>query len=353
MDMVHLTIDGVKVEVQKGSTILEAARKAGSDVPTLCYCEGLKPDGACRICVVEVEGAPNLICSCSTAAGEGMTVYTESPRVVGARRTILNLMWANHSYNCLTCEKAGSCKLQDYSYRYGLTDEDIKVYENSAKRQGIDDSAQFFEYDQGKCILCGKCVRVCSEASVVSAIGRSLRGSVTHLGPPLGKLLTDSECVSCGNCVSNCPTGALSAKKAEKYREWEVKRTDTTCTYCGVGCQLQLLAKGDRIVGVEPVNGPSNEGLLCVKGKFGYNFINHADRLKTPLVKKNGRFEEVTWDEALKLVAGKLSDVRKRSGADAVAGLSSARCTNEENYLFQKLMRAVVGTNNVDHCARL
>ncbi|NSW92542.1 MAG: (2Fe-2S)-binding protein, partial [Firmicutes bacterium] len=234
MNMVNLKIDGVEVQVQKGMTILEAANQAGINIPNLCYCEGLKPDGACRICVVEVEKANGLVCSCSTAAGEGMVVYTESPRIVEARRTILSLIWANHPYNCLTCEKAGNCKLQDYSYRYGITDEDIEVYADTGKRQGLDDSGKFYVYDRSKCILCGKCVRVCAEASVVSAIGRSDRGSKTRITPPFGRPLEDSECVSCGNCVSYCPTGALSAKKPVKYREWEVKRVDTTCTYCGV-----------------------------------------------------------------------------------------------------------------------
>jgi len=353
MKMISLTIDGISVQVPDGTTILDAAASLGIDVPTFCHDPRLRPDGACRICVVEVEKARSLVTSCSTPVGEGMVVYTDSPSVVEARKEILRLMWANHPYNCLTCEKAGNCKLQDYSYRYGITDEDIQLFAGEKKKHEIDDSNKFYISDQNKCILCGKCVRICGELQCTNAIGRSDRGFTTHITPPFEIKLETSECVSCGNCVSYCPTGALSAKKPVKYREWEVKRVDTTCTYCGVGCQLQLLVKDNRVVGVEPVNGPANEGLLCVKGKFGYNFINHPDRLKTPLIKKDGKFEEASWAEALELVAEKLSETRDKYGPDAVAGLSSARCTNEENYLFQKLMRGAVGTNNVDHCARL
>jgi NADH-quinone oxidoreductase subunit G len=353
MNMINLTIDGIKTQVPEGTTILKAATDLGIDIPTLCYDPRLRPDGACRMCVVEVERARSLVTSCSTPVGEGMVVYTESPSVVAARKEILRLMWANHPYNCLTCEKAGNCKLQDYSYRYGITDEDIYYFQGEKRKREIDDSNKFYDYDPNKCILCGKCVRICSELQCMDAIGRSARGFDTHITPPFEAILGDSDCVSCGNCVSYCPTGALSPKKSVKYREWEVKRVNTTCAYCGVGCQLQLLVKDGRVVGVEPADGPSNIGLLCVKGKFGYNFINHPDRLTKPLIKKDGRFEETSWEEALSLVAEKLAYTRDNFGADAVAGLSSARCTNEENYLFQKLLRAVVGTNNVDHCARL
>ncbi len=353
MKMVNLTIDGIQVQVPQGKTILQAAQSIGIDIPTLCYDPRLRPDGACRMCVVEVEKARTLVCSCSTPAAEGMVVYTESPRVVEARKEILRLLWANHPYNCLTCEKAGNCKLQDYSYRYDITDEDIQSFEGARREIPVDETNEFYTYDPSKCILCGKCVRVCSQLSVVDAIGKSGRGFATHITPPFEQVLNKSLCVSCGNCVSNCPTGALTAKKDVKYREWEVEKVATTCTYCGVGCQLDLVVKDNKVVGVEPVDGPANDGLLCVKGKFGYKFINHPDRLKKPLIKKDGQFEEVTWDEALAYVAGKLKESKEKYGADAVAGLSSARCTNEENYLFQKLMRAVVGNNNVDHCARL
>lgn len=353
VNMVKLTIDGIEVKVPQGQTILQAAQSLGIDIPTLCYDPRLTADGACRMCIVEVERARTLVCSCSTPAGEGMVVYTESPRVVEARKEVLRLIWANHPYNCLTCEKAGNCKLQDYSYRYDIMDEDIAVFAGERRELEIDDSNKFYDYDPNKCILCGKCVRVCSQLSCIDAIGRSGRGFPTHITPPFEQILDDSACVSCGNCVSNCPVGALTPKKDVKFREWEVERVNTTCSYCGVGCQLELLVKDQKVVGAEPVDGPSNNGLLCVKGKFGYKFINHPDRLTTPLIKKDGQFEEATWDEALALVADKLSKTKKDFGADAVAGLSSARCTNEENYLFQKLMRAVVGTNNVDHCARL
>lgn len=353
MNTVNLTIDGLDVRVPEGTTILEAAKKLGIEIPTFCYDPRLKPDGSCRICVVEIVGAKNLVSSCSTPAADGMVVYTESPKVVEARKELLRLIWSTHPYDCLTCEKAGNCKLQDYSYRYDIKDEDIELFKGYAKKSNIDDSNKFYITDRNKCIICGKCVRICSELQCTNAIGRSGRGFSVHITPPFEASLEESECVSCGNCVSYCPTGALVPKKPAKYREWEVERVKTTCGYCGVGCQLCLLVKDDRVVGVEPYSGTPNDGLLCAKGKFGFGFINHHDRLKTPLIKKNGRFEEVSWEEAIKFVADRLTEIRDRFGPDAIAGLSSARCTNEENYLFQKFMRAVIGTNNVDHCARL
>ncbi|NTW72890.1 MAG: formate dehydrogenase subunit alpha, partial [Eubacteriaceae bacterium] len=335
------------------STVLDAARKLNIEVPTMCHHELLDPSqGAnCRMCLVEVQGARALSPSCALPATEGMIVSTDSDRVKSARKTVLELMISKHPLDCLTCDKTGACKLQDYCYEYDVKD---TVFRNKDQEiYPIDDTNKFYYYDRNKCILCGKCTRVCGELQQTHAITMSGRGFDTHVAAPFDDRLSESACVSCGNCVSVCPVGALVPKRHDKFRIWEVEKVKTTCPYCGVGCQMNLLVKNNKVVEIEPVKALSNNGLLCVKGKFGYRFINHPDRLKTPLIKKDGKFVEATWEEAYQLITSKMTKAKEIFGSDSIAGLSSARCTNEENYLFQKLFRAILGTNNVDHCARL
>ena len=347
--MVKLTIDQQIVEVPDHFSVLMAAKQLGIDIPTLCYDERLTPHAACRMCVVEL-GNGKIVTACSTPVSEGMEVQTESAEVVNARKGILELILANHPLDCLTCETAGQCKLQDYCYRY-----DVKgsSYKGDLKEPHVDDSNPFYISDQAKCIDCGLCVRVCNELQMTSAIDFANRGFDTYISPSFGLTLDESPCVSCGNCVAVCPVGALMPKSKTKFRSWEVQKVRTTCAYCGVGCQLDLLVKGNKVVGIEPANGPSNEGLLCVKGRFAFNFLGHPNRLKTPLIRKGDQLVEATWAEAYALIAQKTNEIKQKFGPDAIGGFSSARCTNEENYLFQKMMRAAVGTNNVDHCARL
>ncbi len=354
MSMVNLTIDGQAIQVPAGSTILAAAKTLGIDIPTLCHLDMEKQfnqqAAACRVCVVEIEKRRNLAPACATSVMEGMVILTESPRVVQARKTVINLMLSDHPLDCLTCGQAGNCSLQDLCYRYDIEQTDFPGMRNDFP---LDDSNEFYVRDLNKCVACRRCVQICSNYQQTDAIGFGNRGFTTHPVAPFDKKMTDSICVSCGNCVSACPTGALQPKSKEKFRFWEIDRVKTTCSYCGVGCEMNLLVKNNKVVGVEPSNGAANEGLLCVKGKFGYNFINHPDRLKTPLIKKDGKLVPASWDEAYELIASKLNDTKSKFGTDALAGLASARVTNEENYLFMKMVRAVFGTNNIDHCARL
>lgn len=352
--LVALTVDGREVSVPAGTTVLEAARAAGIEIPHLCHHPWLKPTGACRLCVVEIKGARGLPTACTTPVAPGMVVQTESERVVEARREILDLILANHAAECLTCEKAGDCRLQDYAYRYGVA---RTSYDGERRQYPPDESNPFFYRYHDRCIMCGRCIRVCDEVMAVNAIDYAYRGFRTKVATAYEVGLEESPCVFCGNCVAVCPTGALQPKlSVGQGRRWEIHKVRTVCPYCGVGCSLDLEVRDGerpRVVGVSGGDGPTNEGLLCVKGRFGWDFLHSPDRLTRPLIREGDGFREASWDEALDLVARRLGEIREKHGPDSLAGLCSAKCTNEENYLFQKLVRAVWGTNNVDHCARL
>ncbi len=348
--MVNITIDNKEIKVNKDYTVLKVCRDMGINIPTLCHDDRLKSQSACRLCVVEIEGMRTLQTSCSTEVRDGMKIKTNSKKVREARREILRLILSDHPQECLTCEKAGSCKLQQYCEEINVGK---VVYEGERNKYPIDNSNPFYYRDMTKCINCGKCIRVCNELQCTNALTFIDRGFKSHVGAEFDKDIDNTVCVSCGNCVSVCPVGALMPKNNNGFRLSQAERVRTTCSYCGVGCQMDLMVKDNKVLGVEPADGPSNNGLLCVKGKFGYKFINHPDRLKKPLIKKEGKFVESSWEEAYELISKKAKEVKENKGADAFAGLTSARCSNEENYLFQKLFRAVIGTNNVDHCARL
>ena len=351
MAEVTLTIDGIRVTVPKGATVLEAAQKAGIFIPTLCHDPELSKPGACRICVVEIKGARNLPASCVTEAAEGMEVYTASPAVIEARKTILELLLSNHPEDCLTCAKNGDCRLQDYAYLYGVK---AGTFGGERHAYPLEEDNPFIVRDMNKCILCGKCIRMCAEVQGNNVVDFAYRGFATKVTPAMDLPLSQSECVFCGNCVAVCPVGALTEKgMLGRGRRWEIKKVTTTCPYCGCGCTFDLNVKDGRVIGVTSADGDVNGRALCVKGRFGYGFIHHPDRLKKPLVKKDGRFVEASWEEAIGLVAAKLKNVKENHGPDAVGILTSARCTNEENYLMNKFARAVIGTNNIDHCARL
>jgi len=352
---VTLTINGQKVTVPAGITVLEAAAQIGIDIPTFCHDPELSRPGACRICVVEVKGWRNLPPSCVTMVTEGLEIETESDAVVAARRTILDLLLANHPVDCMTCQKFGDCKLADYAYRYGLRK---TSFVGDKTDFPVDDTSAVLYRDMNKCILCGKCVRVCAEIVGRSVYDFTSRGFTTKVAPALDAGLgeTDlSHCVSCGSCVAVCPVGAIAEKNMiGKARSYEVKKVKTTCPYCGCGCNFDLNVKDGKVVGVTSnPNSEVNGRHLCVKGRFGYDFIHSSDRLTKPLIKQDGDFVEVSWEEAMDYVASRLKDIKEKNGGDAMGVLTSARCTNEENYLMNKIARVAFETNNIDHCARL
>ena len=346
-----VTINGTLCEAEEGQTILDVARANGINIPTLCHLAGLTPVGACRVCLVEVEKSPNLTAACTSPVMEGMKIQTHSERVLDARRFIVELLISCHPLDCMTCEKTGDCALQNLAYELGVTGSRM---EGGRHNYPVDLSNPFIVRDYNKCILCQRCVRVCDEIQGIAAIANTNRGFDTKIATAFDGALQDSNCVFCGQCLQVCPVGALVPKKAlGKGRPWEIEKVRTTCPYCGVGCQLNLHTKGEQIVSVTAVeDGSPNKGRLCVKGRFGYDFIYSEDRLTTPLIKENGAFREATWDEALDLVATKFKQIISESGPDAIAGVSCARSINEDSYQMQKLFRAVIGTNNIDHCAR-
>lgn len=346
--MARITIDGRTVEVPGTATILDAALIAGIHIPHLCYHRKLTPFAGCRVCIVEVRGIPKPVTSCNTTVTDGMEVTTHTPQLEGLRKMLLELILSDHPNDCMVCESAGDCKLQDLAYRYGIRE---NRYAGERRTYAKRDGNPFIERDLEKCVLCGRCVTVCSEIQGVDAIDYGYRGFKSKICTSYEE---DLECEFCGQCVSVCPTGALTGKLwAGKGRLRGAQQVDTTCPYCGTGCTVTVHTKRNEILKITSDKNTWNEGWLCVKGRFGYQFVGSPERLTKPLIKRNGSFEEATWDEALDYVAGRFLRIREEHGADAIGGLSSARCTNEENYLFQKFMRAVIGTNNVDHCARL
>ena len=347
-----ITIDDMKIEAAQTDTVFEAAMKAGIKIPHLCYEKELIPATGCRLCVVEVEGMRNLVASCAYPVSPDMVVRTRTDRVLKARKMVLELLLSDHPLDCMTCEKAGNCKLQDLAYDMGLVGSRFK---GERHNYPVDDSNPFIVRDYNKCVLCERCVRACDEIAEIQAIDYSKRGFNTKVSTPFDGVLQESDCVFCGQCVEVCPTGALTEKKSQGMgRSWEMKKVRTTCPYCGVGCQIWLHVKDDRIVKATPVkDAQPNRGRLCVKGRFGYDFIYSEERLKTPLIMgEDGKHREATWDEALDLIATKFKEIIAEDGPDALAGISCARSINEDSYNMQKLFRAVIGSNNIDHCAR-
>ncbi len=352
--MIKATIDGKIIEVKEGTTVLETAKLLGISIPTLCHHPKLTPTGGCRLCIVEIKGFQRPVTSCTTPVTEGMEVTTSSPLIADLRKSMLDLILSDHPLDCPRCIRGGDCQLQDVAFLYGAKE---NKFPGERREYTKIDINPFISRDMEKCILCERCVKICDEVQGVGAIDIAYKGFKSKICPPYENPL---DCEFCGQCVSVCPTGALAGKMWDrKDKSCDEKQVDTVCPYCGTGCHITLhvqqdrITKRDRVIRVTSRDDTWNKGLLCVKGRFGYKFINSPDRLTKPLVRKNDRFEEVSWEEAYEYTAKRLNEIKAAYGPDSIGGLSSARCTNEENYAFQKMIRAAVGTNNVDHCARL
>ncbi len=370
-----MVLNGREINFSSGQTILEVAKEHGIDIPTLCYLEGTTPGARCKICVVEIHGQAELVTACNTPCEAGMLVKTESPKVVAARRKTLESMIASGNHNCTASSKGvsdwttfqltageyeqtddlcpvwGDCRLQDLLYRYQVKGKRPYADRSSLPKEDVN---PLIIRDHSRCILCGRCVSACNEVQVNRVIDFGTQDGQEKIVTGNNQTLADSNCVFCGECIQACPVGALVEKKAVyKWRPWEVEKVRTTCPYCGVGCQQELHVKDGIIVKVNGVeNGRPNRGRLCVKGRFGYDFIYSEERLTTPLIRENGKFRESSWDEALNLVADRFKQIIATDGPDAIAGVSCARSISEDSYQMQKLFRAVFKTNNIDHCAR-
>lgn len=363
---VNIKINGQPIQAEAGKTVLQVAKEHDVHIPTLCYHKDLNPTGNCRMCIVEVKGGRFLQAACVTPIWEGMEIETSSEKVMKDRKLTLELMLANHPVDCMTCDVAGECELQDLAYEYQAK---VPAWGAKGTRYKVDsDPNPFIRVDMNKCILCRRCESACAEIQGRNVWGVAKRGFEEVIVAGAGVPMLEARCESCGQCVAYCPTGALSNKMNYGMgRAHQVTKVTTTCSYCGVGCQFDLLVKNNKVIGVASnPNAPVNGMALCVKGRYGYDYIHHPDRVVKPrvrryLLEERGKTKEdggwdwidVEWDVALNIVAKKFMEIRGNFGADSIGLLTSAKCLNEENYLMNKLARQVIGTNNIDHCARL
>ena len=353
---VTLTIDGREVTVPEGTSVMRAAAQIGGDIPKLCATDMVKSFGSCRLCLVEVEGMRGTPASCTTPVTEGMVVKTQTPRLEKLRRGVMELYISDHPLDCLTCSANNDCELQDAAADVGLRD--VRYGYNGANHlgQADDTSNPYFTFEADKCIVCSRCVRACDEVQGTLALTVDGRGFASKISA--GTVEDDflsSECVSCGACVQACPTSALMEKSVKQHGKPE-RSVVTTCAYCGVGCTFRAEMRGEQLVRMVPwKDGKANRGHSCVKGRFAWGYANHQDRITTPMIRDSidQPWREVSWAEAISYTAGRLKDIRDQHGARALGGITSSRCTNEETFLVQKLVRGGFGSNNVDTCARV
>jgi len=351
----EITIDGQKLEVQAGQTILEAARANDIYIPALCWHPRTGKAGKCRACVVEVANMRGLQTSCSVEVRDGMVVVTDSEQVLAARRMVVELLLSNGKHDCISCESNGNCELQDMAYSLGIETPSVVI---DTEDIPLDESSEGIIIDRNRCIKCGRCIASDNNNVVHEVLEMGFRGCDSNIICDDNLPMGESSCVQCGECIQVCPVGAIIDKGAKgKAREWETTKTRVTCPYCGVGCQMEMHTKDNKFIKAtaleENWEKQPNKGMLCVKGRFGLDYVQHPDRLTTPLIRKNGQLQEATWDEALDFAASKLKAIKEKSGPDSLGVLASAKISNEENFQAMKFARAVLGTNNVDHCARL
>lgn len=352
--LVTLTIDDREITVPDGTSIMRASIMAGINVPKLCATDSLEPFGSCRLCVVEIEGRRGYPASCTTPVAEGLKVHTQTPKLADIRRGTMELYISDHPLDCLTCATNGDCELQDMAGAVGLREVRYGYEGENHLDAKKDESNPYFTFDPSKCIVCSRCVRACEETQGTFALTISGRGFESKVAAGITDFM-DSECVSCGACVQACPTATLIEKTVIEAGTPEHSVT-TTCAYCGVGCSFNAEMKGEEVVRMVPnKNGGANHGHSCVKGRFAWGYATHKDRITTPMIRKSIRddWQPVSWDEAFKYAASEIIRIQAQYGTAAVGGITSSRCTNEEVYVVQKLVRAVFGSNNVDTCARV
>ncbi|KCB41741.1 formate dehydrogenase subunit alpha [Bordetella hinzii] len=353
--LVTLTIDGQAISVPEGTSVMRAAAEAGINIPKLCATDSLEPFGSCRLCLVQIEGRRGYPASCTTPAEEGMVVLTETPKLHDLRRGVMELYISDHPLDCLTCPANGDCELQDMAGVVGLRN--VRYGQTGANhlQAAKDESNPYFSYDPSKCIVCNRCVRACEETQGTFALTISGKGFASRVSPGQDQPFMESECVSCGACVQACPTATLQEKTVIMMGQAE-HAVITTCAYCGVGCGFKAEMKGQEVVRMVPwKDGQANRGHSCVKGRFAWGYTTHRERVLKPMIRKRitDPWQEVSWDEAIQYAASEFRRIQARHGRDAVGGITSSRCTNEETWLVQKLVRAAFNTNNVDTCARV
>src|SRR5438034_7340410 len=343
--LIKLKINDREVQVPQGTLVIEATRRLGTEVPSFCYYPGLSLQAACRMCLVDIEKTPKLQTACTVPVAEGMAVWTDNEKVRVARKMMLEFLLTNHPLDCPVCDKGGECELQDMVFRYGASETrfmERKLHHEEKKFSNL------VYYDWPRCILCYRCIRVCDEGMDVNALGIAFRGAHSEIIPNRGDELA---CEECGMCIDICPVGALtSGTYRYKTRPWELTYSGTICNHCGDGCKTTLSVRNNVVI---RANNRDHSGInsefLCVKGRFGWDFVNSEKRLTSPLIRRNGRQEPASWEEALSLTAERLKQVIAEHGSDSVAVIGSNRTTNEENYVLQRFARTVLGTNNIDH----
>jgi formate dehydrogenase major subunit len=352
---VSLDIDGIEVTVPAGTSVMRAAAQAGVAVPKLCATDSLDAFGSCRLCVVDIDGRKGTPASCTTPCEDGMVVHTQTPHVARIRRGVMELYISDHPLDCLTCPANGDCELQDMAGVVGLREVRYGFEGENHLEAPKDESNPYFTFDESKCISCSRCVRACGEVQGTFALTISGRGFGSKVTSGAGESFLESECVSCGACVQACPTATLQEKSVIELG-MPTRTVKTTCAYCGVGCSFKAELRGNELVRMVPdKDGGANAGHSCVKGRFAWGYASHPDRITSPMVRESitDPWREVSWDEAIDYAALRLKEIQHAYGIDSIGGITSSRCTNEEVYVVQKMIRAAFGNNNVDTCARV